>query len=311
VSTAGPVESFDRKIARAQEHFEAVEADIRAFRERTPYLIAKSGNAERTEYRVQVRERPSERLVPIIGDLLQDARSALDHLAWRLAGNDPPRDTSFPIYDVRDDYFAQNRKGDPANNSGVFKIARLPEEARTFIESVQPYNGTEVGRALSGLHYFARLDRHRAVHVVGGASRVVRFNGGRRDASGVLQPGAPGEQGTMNIRLGQFEDGTVIGSFTHPPGVEVELDVSVDVGLSVGVPGEPFVPLLPALRAFVFAVRDEVIPKLRSYLPAQVARSWSPDEPSRQVDLGFVDMNRGPVVLSSELPPDQTPGSRR
>src|SRR5207245_7446147 len=66
-----------------------------------------------------------------------------------------------------------------------------------------------------------------------------------------------------------------------------------------------FVPLLNALRAFVLVVRDEIIPKLRPYLAAQTARPWSPDEPSRQVDLGFVDMNLGEVVLSSELPPDE------
>jgi len=306
-----PTESFDRKIARAQEHFEVVEAEIKAFRQRHPYLIIKYGNPNRTEYRVQVRERPPEYLIVTIGDVLQNARSALDHLAWRLAGDDPPRETAFPIYEKREDYFAKDRRGNPAASSGVFRVATLPAEARTFIESVQPYDGTEVGRALGGLHYFARLDRHRAVNLVGGASQVVRFNAGRRDADGVLRPGAPGEQGSMDIRLGQFDDGTVIATFTHPAGVDVEFDVTVDVGLSDGIPGQPFVPLLNALRAFVLVVRDEIIPKLRPYLAAQTARPWSPDEPSRQVDLGFVDMNLGEVVLSSELPPDEAPPDRR
>jgi hypothetical protein len=307
----GPLESFDRKIARAQQHFETVEAEIRAFRERKPYLVAKYGNPYQTEYRVQGQERPPEHLLVTIGDVLQNARSALDHLAWRLAGNDPPRGTAFPVYEKQDDYFARDRKGDPAANSGLFRVAALPEAVRTYIESVQPYNETDVGRALGGLHYFARLDRHRSVNLVGGASQVVRFNAGRRDANGVLRPGAPGEQGTIDIRLGQFDDGTVIATFTHPAGVEVEFDVAVDVGLSDGIPGKPFVPLLSALRAFVFVVRDEVIPKLKPYLPAQAARPWSPDEPSRHVDLGFVDMTLGEVVLTSELSPDKPPPGLR
>lgn len=64
----------------------------------------------------------------IIGDVLYDLRSALDHLAWQLVianGGTPNRDTAFPIY------------SSPAGREFRVKTAGMDPAACAFIEGRQ------------------------------------------------------------------------------------------------------------------------------------------------------------------------------
>jgi hypothetical protein len=114
---------------------------------------------------------PSE-LSLILGEALYQLRGSLDAAVYssvsQQTGQDPPPDESvleFPIC------------ASPASfKRGERKLGMLSVERRGFIEEVQPYNVPDIGpdllvfnvnRTLGILHDWARIDRHRRLHVVG------------------------------------------------------------------------------------------------------------------------------------------------
>jgi len=283
-------EGFLVKLLRASEHFKTLEDEITAFLKREPYLFVRETEPKRTQYRVKVVEEFPPHIAVVVGDVLQNARSSLDHLAWRLAGDNAVRATSFPIYDKRDDYFAQDRRGKPTTNSGLFKVAALPKKAQTIIETMQPYHGTDLGRTLGLLHDFARIDRHRLLHLVGGASDDFVMRAGRRNESGELVMTKEGSTGELKVRLGAFEHDTVIATITHAPDVEVECEFPVHIAMRESEPGSHFYPVLLALAGALRAVRDVAV-TLGPQVLRQSKRSWA-DGPVTQVDVGDALMQK-------------------
>ncbi len=94
-----------------------------------------------------------------LGDVLQNFRAALDHLAWDLvkAGTDPrprrPQDVYFPVAKS----FASWRDGVDRKLPGVH-----PEQ-RTFIRRYQPYRRGVAARAIRRLRDLSDRDKHRVV----------------------------------------------------------------------------------------------------------------------------------------------------
>jgi hypothetical protein len=94
----------------------------------------------------------------MVGDSIHNLRSALDHLAWQLASEDRrSKRTSFPIFD--------HRKGPNGYDAKSPKmLAGMPDEAKTLIESLQPFQagGKEAARAtaLSRLGRLDNFDKH-------------------------------------------------------------------------------------------------------------------------------------------------------
>src|SRR5829696_2335396 len=90
------------KIARAHAHFETVEREITRVVGNNAYTTPSEHDAECTEYRFTIEGLKPLRgdLSAIVGDLLHNLRSALDHLAHGLidaAGSRPTPSTMFPI----------------------------------------------------------------------------------------------------------------------------------------------------------------------------------------------------------------------
>ncbi|MGH2472381.1 MAG: hypothetical protein ACRDG6_08265 [Candidatus Limnocylindria bacterium] len=281
-------EGFLVKLLRAQEHFESLEAEVNTFLEGSPYRTIREAEPERTQYRVEVTEEVPAYIAAIAGDFLQDARSALEHLAWRLAGTKAERDVSFPILEHREEYFAKDKRGRLKKGSPAAKVeAFFPEGARAVVESMQPYHRHEFGLTLLRLHDLARLDRHRLVHLLGGASDDFRLRAGRgRNEKGelVVLPGDPGAKMGMDVRLGTFEHDTELATFTHPPDVEVECDFTFHIAMREGEAGDTFFPILPGCAGMLLAVKDAIV-ALAPFLAAHVKRSWGRGA-DLHIDLG-------------------------
>jgi len=84
-------------------------------------------------------ETPSLAWGSIIGDILQNSRQALDHIAWTFAeaGAGGTRATEFPIFRNEAKYYSTDRGG------GLYKIAAVTDqEVRAVIESMQPFSGS-------------------------------------------------------------------------------------------------------------------------------------------------------------------------
>lgn len=74
------------KVERAKQHVGDLEAELRAFHGTNPYVVAAKRNPETHQlvyYVASVQEVPRS-ISAIAGDVLQNLRSALDHLAYQL-----------------------------------------------------------------------------------------------------------------------------------------------------------------------------------------------------------------------------------
>lgn len=155
------------KLARADEHLAALDAEAREFASRDPYSVATEGERDSDGAyvaRLKVREFPPLRLGLIFGDVLYNWRSALDnmiHPLVRLNRQTPGRRSSFPIFEDEGDY----------KRLGVNRVRGVSKKHAAIIESVQPYpartDPATVALALVNKH--CNADKHAAIHASFGA----------------------------------------------------------------------------------------------------------------------------------------------
>jgi hypothetical protein len=119
----------------------------------------------------EIVESPSPMLSVIVGDVLHNLRSGLDHLAWELvirAGGKPGRHTYFPICDTEERWIREvewrRRSGD--RQSPLTGIE--PDSAIwKFIQAVQPYEGAIYAKAMTALRVLSNADKHRQLLISG------------------------------------------------------------------------------------------------------------------------------------------------
>src|SRR5262249_19072530 len=150
-------------------------------------------------------------------------RSALDHVAWSLAGTRADSFTEFPIFIDRDWFGARDGKGRPERGSGLCKLHDMPAEAQAIIESLQPYRGLHGPPEIDALWLLQRLsieDKHRTLNLVAAGVDVrvqVRTHANTHPAYGMT-----GRTGYLPL-----EDGAEIYSVPIGPGADVQDDSSV------------------------------------------------------------------------------------
>jgi len=117
---------------------------------------------------LEIKEPPPIEISVIVGEVIYQLRSALDHIFFSLVrqnypgGNVPDaiRTTcQFPLY--------SKPPGDPLNKPPIPKVLFknmdcIPDEAFAIIECLQPYNRRHQGHDLLGmLRTFSNIDKHR------------------------------------------------------------------------------------------------------------------------------------------------------
>lgn len=186
----------------------------------------------------------------IIGDLVHNTRSALDHaieeLTIRSIGT-PLEKTEFPVF-RKDEHFCQeNVKAlEFAPNSGMYRIRGVTYDAACLIETMQPYRrmpDTERHHlaALTGLW---NQDKHRVIPLVAMASSVQSFALG---GSSVHIEYFSTEM--INFRV-PFKDDEELFSIFLGPGTSPDAYSNIELAPQIVFPdgepglGEPVVPLL-------------------------------------------------------------------
>src|SRR5579863_169632 len=91
------------KIKRADKHIAELQAAILAFKATNPHEVTakRDPNTRKLIYYVHKADPVPDDIALIAGDVLQNLRSAVDHLAYQLvlvAGGTPDIQTSFPIF---------------------------------------------------------------------------------------------------------------------------------------------------------------------------------------------------------------------
>ena len=152
------------KLERATEHLDALHDGIEGFVATEPYRVEVEFDAQRRDHAVYVRviHDPPFRLSAIVGDILQNLRSCLDHVAWAVAlrTNDEAalekvaRDIAFPV------------TRDPGSFLSHPVLRHVGQDAQALFKRLQPHDGGNrpEARVLLVLHDLAKVHRHRVLH---------------------------------------------------------------------------------------------------------------------------------------------------
>jgi hypothetical protein len=231
------------KIDRAHKHILDFDAEfLRFLQDGNPYetfFADDPQTRERTYYLRVLREMPPQ-FSASIGDIAQNLRSALDHLAWYLVQSSPvtpkarDRDIYFPIFETAREYRAGK----------MGKIQGMTDAAIQAIDRIEPYyraDGVGIGQgaALFGLHEINKLDKHRLLvptwtnmtaHTIPRTKRV--------EMAEVLRA-AFGDQGGNVLMAanaataGPLKDGSKLGTF---PVSEVDDNMTFHFQIAFGEP---------------------------------------------------------------------------
>src|SRR5207253_1434562 len=142
------------KIQRATEHLRNLETEVRAFLTTNPYVVGtkREPQTRKLIYYVESVSATPITIPAIASDMLQNLRSALDHLAYQLilaGGAIPSRQTCFPIFDTETGYRTMDSR----------KVMGMQQHAIQAIDALKPYQGGN--DVLWLLHRLNNVDKHR------------------------------------------------------------------------------------------------------------------------------------------------------
>ena len=152
---AHPLDGSRAKIARAGDHLEVLEAALTRFVRDGGFTIATEHDPETEEYVFRVHSHlrppvpPSPAVSAMVGDVLNNLRSALDYIIWRLAKS-PSVKNQFPIFSAPEDFEKRRKR----------YLHSVPAEHWALIESYQPYPGRDANGEIGRLATLNDVDKH-------------------------------------------------------------------------------------------------------------------------------------------------------
>ena len=161
----GAIDRIEVKLDRAKDHQRDLEGEVRPFIDGNPYTVEtkRDPNSRRLIYFVARAQEVPPKISAIAGDVLQNLRSTLDHLAFELfkrgGGTGDGKHVYFPIFD--------DAAGYQSGSAG--KTAGMNQNAVTAIHATRPYKGGN--DVLWKLHRLNIIDKHRSLFTVGAAFR--------------------------------------------------------------------------------------------------------------------------------------------
>lgn len=189
--------AHDLKLQRAGQHLKELEGEIDGWVQGDGYSIRiePDPDPQHREYEIKayiLREITEDPFSLLIGDFLQNARAALDYIAFALCeagaegglSDETALNVGFPVVGDVDREGFSGRGGDRFDQLASQKIPTVTKPVRTAIEESQPYyTGGELWayEPLWVLHELARFDRHRFLHPAVVHAGEVRLDPGLRN----------------------------------------------------------------------------------------------------------------------------------
>jgi hypothetical protein len=164
------LQSARLKVERAKKHILELGAALQAFFSSSPYATGWKRDPQTRKpilHVVSVKSVPTN-ITVIAGDVMQNLRSALDHLAYEILLASPkpdPKDRKkvyFPIFDAAGKY----------ETGKMSKIRCGSDHAIKALDAVEPYKGGK-GQQLWILHELNNIDKHRAIMTAGSALAAI------------------------------------------------------------------------------------------------------------------------------------------
>lgn len=219
------------KLSRAKEHANAVKDEVASWMNTRPYSLTPKANSDFTRWALVISVQATADLLRwtlIIGDAINNLRSALDHLTYAIAahesGSNPPPDEkrlAFPICDTPGEFKDATRR-----------IKSLSLDVRTAIESVQPYNRPHptLPALLSILRDFNNTDKHKLLRLAYAATSMgevsFTYKASRSEQPVPLVP--------VEFNAGELKDGAEVMAVTFDrpaPNMECHFEVMVIIAL--------------------------------------------------------------------------------
>jgi hypothetical protein len=206
---------------------------------------------------------PDPLLGVIVGELIHDVRSGLDHLVRELVlenGGDPGESSQFPIYDSETKWFQDVEDRDPKKKPSP--IEGVTNDVFERIKAAQPYHlrhKQRRGHPLMQLLLMSNVDKHRTLHVVSvsaHAPHTARYE----------PPGYVTAMKTKFVKPGVLvQSGTELGRIRRrikmmpPPDVEIIVRVVGRAQFAFGVKGRPPIATLTDLSGILSFARDIIL----------------------------------------------------
>jgi hypothetical protein len=164
---AHPLDGCRAKLDWAEKHLDALSEEMRTFMQRDADAFTTEYDAAENAHIVRFRE---ERELPVewglaLGDVVQNTRSALDHLVYQLvllAKAKPHTSHQFPIIDSPNDWLGKVVNPPLQGNRGQLDF--IDPGLVTMIEALQPYQPTTGLPRLALIRRFSNTDKHRLIH---------------------------------------------------------------------------------------------------------------------------------------------------
>src|SRR3989304_6763196 len=128
------------KLRRAKEHYGTLESEINIWGKQQANIGQLNIRRDGSWYVVisdPMPTIPNARFSVIVGDILHNIRSALDHLVWQLVlrdGHEPTTRNEFPIYESRDKFFEEVKFRKKKPQRSVLYGIKVDGDAWTIIE---------------------------------------------------------------------------------------------------------------------------------------------------------------------------------
>ena len=213
-----------QKLGRGEEHLDALDRDIQDFLDSKPHTVRREFDPENSQYLFRLNlppHDPDSRWSLMIGDCVHCCRSALDYLAWRLAGSElSDRQTQFPIF-LTEDGFKSRRAASRYEKIAPAAVAELCK--------LQPFTSANPTRSrLWVLHELDARDKHKLLATTHALTKEFSLRGDQPYPIFI-----PPEGFTV---LGPKPD-AVFAVVTAPPNqdVQVQTDFAFDIAFKEGV----------------------------------------------------------------------------
>src|SRR6266542_5879088 len=247
-SGMAPLDGVRAKIERATEHFKALEADLLPRVHDQPYTVSHYRNPD-TGWNV-LRPQPFADFpvasAVVLGELIHDLRSALDHLVWQLVLSNrqvPNWKNQFPIFShgTMADWGKKQGKARQKDWRAMLRGVHPGDVA--LIKSLQPYKRRhrETFSALEVLADFSNVDKHRTLMPVTTIAapwveRIYRL--ALPDGAEIVKVLLPDPGDVVPV-----DDAYLIMVQVAPPDTDIEVEMETPYGVHVGLGERGWLPI--------------------------------------------------------------------
>lgn len=246
-------DSARAKTNRARKQANALKEIFESFYKSKPYTFRQELYPEVGEKRLifYTIPLPLEWSV-IIGEIVHDLRSALDHAIYELTcieSGTPAYKTEFPVFEDEILYLQANKRGEPTRRSGLYKIQGIKDTRRqAIIKGLQPFEFRKTHKPteypiIAFIHELNIVDKHRTLNLCRMATTSFAIHW-LRDTHPI----------SITVPTGRLEDGTEVarwkpvGDFNDEVDMESDISFKIAFGDSVSIlDKQPVIPVIDKL----------------------------------------------------------------